>query len=69
MEVSPYNNLNLLLVQVNKENSIEFLLDSAHYLYIFVTLTPVYYPVFPYELFLICMSKNNIKEKKKKKNK
>ena len=33
----------------DKENSIEFLLDSVYYLYMKSNLNPFFYPVLPYE--------------------
>jgi len=54
----------------DKENSIEFLLDSVHYLYIKSNPNPSFYPALPYESLSSCMSINKkIKEKKRKKKK
>jgi len=51
----------------DKENSIEFLLDSVHYLYMKSNPNPSFYPMLPYESLSSCMSiDKKIKEKKKK---
>jgi len=53
---------------IDKENSIEFLLDSVHYLYMKSNPNPSFYPMLPYESPSSHMSINKkIKEKKKKK--
>jgi len=54
----------------DKENSIEFLLDSVHYLYTKSNPNPSFYPALPYESLSSHASineKNKIKEKKNKK--
>ena len=54
----------------NKENSIEFLLDSVYYLYMKSNPNPFFYPALPYESLSSHVSINKkIKEKKKKKKK
>ena len=53
---------------IDKENSIEFLLDSVHYLYMKSNPNPFFYPALPYESLSSHASINKkIKEKKKKK--
>ena len=52
----------------DKENSIEFPLDSVHYLYMKSNPNPSFYPMLPYESLSSCASiDKKIKEKKKKK--
>jgi len=45
-----------LCLAIDKENSIEFLLDSVYYLYMKSNPNPSLYPAFPYELLFSCMS-------------
>jgi len=45
-------------INIDKENLIKFLLDFVYYLYIFLTLTLLYYLVLPYNSLLSHMSKN-----------
>jgi len=40
----------------DKENSIEFLLDSVYYLYMKSNPNPSLYPTFPYKSLSSCMS-------------
>jgi len=40
----------------DKENSIEFLLDCVHYLYMKSNPNPSIYPMLPYESLSSCMS-------------
>jgi len=50
----------------DKENLIEFPLDSVHYLYMKNNPNPLFYPVLPYESLSSCISidkKNKIKRK------
>jgi len=55
---------------IDKENLIEFLLDSVHYLYIKSNPNPSFYPALPYEsLFSHTSINKKRKEKKKKKKK
>jgi len=52
----------------DKENSIEFLLDSVYYLYMKSNPNPSFYPVLPYESLFACVFINKkIKEKKNEK--
>jgi len=52
---------------IDKENSIEFPLDSVHYLYMKSNPNPSFYPILSYELLSSRMSiDKKIKEKKKK---
>ena len=54
---------------IDKENLIEFLLDSVHYLDIKSNPNPSFYPVLPYESLSSCMSiDKKINEKKMKRN-
>jgi len=54
---------------IDKENSIEFLLDSVHYLYMKSNPNPSFYPVLPYESLSSHASiDKKRKEKKKKRN-
>ena len=68
MEVSPYRIEPTVLCSVfDKENSIEFPLDSVYYLYMKSNPNPSFYPVLPYESLSSRTSINKkIKEKKKK---
>jgi len=51
----------------DKENSIEFPLNSVYYLYMKSNPNPSFYPALPYKSLSSCMSINKkIKEKKKK---
>jgi len=51
----------------DKENSIEFLLDSVHYLYLRSNPNPFFYPTLPYESLSSRASiDKKIKEKKRK---
>jgi len=53
----------------DKENSIEFPLDSVYYLYMKSNPNPSFYPVPPYEsLFSHASIDKKIKEKEKKNN-
>ena len=57
-----------LCLAFDKENLIEFLLDSMHYLYMKSNPNPSFYPALPYESLSSHMSiDKKIKEKKKKK--
>jgi len=53
----------------DKENSIEFPLDSVHYLYIKSNPNPSFYPVLPYESLSSHMSTDKKRKEKKKKRK
>jgi len=55
----------VLCSAIDKENSIEFPLDSVHYLYIKSNPNPSFYPTLPYESLFSHMSIN----KKRKENK
>jgi len=56
-----------LCLAFDKENSIEFPLDSVHYLYMKSNPNPSFYPTLPYESLSSCASiDEKIKEKKKK---
>jgi len=56
-----------LCLAFDKENSIEFPLDSVHYLYMKSNPNPSFYPVLLYESLFSCTSiDKKIKEKKKK---
>ena len=52
----------------DKENSIEFPLDSVYYLYIKSNPNPSFYPVLPHESLFSCMSNKKRKEKEKENN-
>ena len=52
----------------DKENSIEFSLDSVHYLYMKSNPNPSFCPALPYESLFSCMSINKKRKEKKKKN-
>jgi len=54
---------------IDKENSIEFLLDSVHYLYMKSNPNPSFYPALPYESLSSRASINKKKKEKKKKRK
>jgi len=57
------------LLAFDKENSIEFLLDFVHYLYIKSNPNPSFYLMLPYESLSSCTSINKkIKEMKMKRN-
>jgi len=45
-----WNKANYSLSAFDKENSIEFPLDSVHYLYMKSNPNPSFYPALPYEL-------------------
>jgi len=62
--MSPYTNCSLSVF--DKENSIEFLLDSVYYLYIKNNHNPFFYPMLPYESLSSHASIN--KKRKEKKN-
>jgi len=62
--MSPYTNCSLSVF--DKENSIEFLLDSVYYLYIKSNPNPFFYPMLPYESLSSHASIN--KKRKEKKN-
>jgi len=81
--LTSWNKANCSLSTFDKENSIEFLLDFVHYLYIKSNPNPSFYPVLSYESLSshasidkkikemkIKMKNNNLKlkEKKKKRN-
>jgi len=51
----------------DKENSIEFPLDSVYYLYMKSNPNPSFYPVLPHESLSSYASNKKRKEKKKKK--
>jgi len=53
----------------DKENSIDFLLDSVHYLYMKSNPNPSFYPMLPYESLSSCTSINEKRKEKKKKKK
>jgi len=62
-----WNKANCSLSVFDKENSIEFLLDSVHYLYMKSNPNPFFYPTLPYESLSSCTFINKkIKEKKRK---
>ena len=50
------NKANCFLSAFDKENSIEFPLDSVHYLYMKSNPNPSFYPILPYELLSSCTS-------------
>jgi len=52
---------------IDKENSIEFLLDSVHYLYMKSSPNPFFYPMLPYESLSSCASINKKRKEKKRK--
>ena len=57
----------VLCSAIDKENSIEFPLDSEHYLYMKSNPNPSFYPALPYESpFSHASINKKIKEKKKK---
>jgi len=51
----------------DKENSIEFSLDSVHYLYMKSNPNPFFYPVLLYESLSSCVSINKKIKKRKRK--
>jgi len=53
----------------DKENSIEFLLGSVHYLYMKSNPNPSFYPMLSYESLSSCTSINEKRKEKKKKKK
>ena len=57
-----------LLSVFDKENSIEFLLDSVHYLYMKSNPNPSFYLALPYKSLFSCTSiDKKIKKKRKRK--
>jgi len=51
----------------DKENSIEFPLDSVHYLYMKSNPNPSFYPMLPYESLSSCVSIDEKRKEKKRK--
>ena len=66
-QILSQNKANCSLSAFDKENLIEFPLDSVYYLYIKSNPNPSFYPALSYELLSSHMSINK-KWKKKKKN-
>jgi len=60
--------LTALCSVIDKENSIEFPLDSVHYLYIKSNPNPSFYPMLPYESLFSCMSIDKKRKENKKKD-
>jgi len=58
----------VLCSAIDKENSIEFPLDSVHYLYIKSNPNPSFYPMLPYESLFSCMSIDKKRKENKKKD-
>ena len=70
-QILSQNKANCSLSAFDKENLIEFPLDSVYYLYIKSNPNPSFYPVLLYESLFSRMSidkKNKRKEKEKKNN-
>jgi len=51
---------------IDKENSIEFPLDSVHYLYMKSNPNPSFYPVLSYRSLFSCVSIDNKRKEKRK---